>query len=518
MLYELVYPYPMKLLRLFTVRLFTPLLATLLLTSVAPANVTLPKILGDNMVLQRAKPVYIWGTADTGDAVEVKFAGQEKQARPDTTGHWQVVLDPLTASANPQEMTITATNTAQPASNGVTTLKNILVGEVWFCGGQSNMEYSVNAPSSSAPSALPTDPQLAQELQTETYPQIRLFRVEKQTRQPEIVTNGWTDCAGDALNKFSAIGFFFARNLQHALNVPVGIVGSYWGGSRLEQWVPQDAFTRLPAFAKEAAASPFRVDGRAVGDYYKSMIADLAPFTVRGMLWYQGESNIIASNDGVRYADKMQALVEFWRTLWKGQDVPFYQVQIAPYLYTTRKDMQVDKVTPLPHAADELPKLWEAQMLATRINQVELVPTTDLDSHFSNIHPSGKRTVGQRLSNLALTKVYGQTAQTWQGPLYDKLEIKGGHVVVHFANTGGKLATRDGQAPAFFEIASADGVFKTATATIAGETVILTSPDVSAPATVRMGWTETAQPNLVNAAGLPAYPFRSNGPDWHPSR
>jgi len=488
-----------------------------LVASFARANVILPKILGDNMVLQRAKPVYIWGTADAGDDVSVKFAGQEKHAQPDAAGHWQVALDPLAASATPAEMTITATNTTQPASSGVVTLKNIFVGEVWFCGGQSNMEYSVNAPSSSAPSALPTDPLLAQELQTETYPQIRLFRVQKQTRQPEIVTDGWTDCSGDALNKFSAIGFFFARNLQHALNVPIGIVGSYWGGSRLEQWIPSEAFTRLPAFAKETAVSPFRVDGRAVGDYYKSMIVGLAPFTLRGMLWYQGESNIIASNDGVRYADKMQALVEYWRSLWKDADLPFYQVQIAPFLYTTRKDMLVDKITPLPHGADELPKLWEAQMLATRINHVEVVPTTDLDSHFSNIHPAGKRTVGQRLSNLALTKVYGQTTPTWQGPLFDKLEINGSQAVVHFSNTGGKLSTRDEQPPAFFEIAGTDGVFQPATAAIAGDSVVLSNKDVAAPTSARMGWTETAQPNLVNADGLPAYPFRSNSPDWHPA-
>jgi sialate O-acetylesterase len=495
------------------------LLALLFAASATHADVTLPKILGDNMVLQRAKPVYIWGTAAVGDEVTVKFAGQEKHTQPDAAGHWQVTLDPLMASATPQEMTITATNAAQPASNGTTTLKNILVGEVWFCGGQSNMEYSVNAPSSSAPSALPTDPQLAQELQTETYPQIRLFRVQKQTRQPEIVTDGWTDCSGDALNKFSAIGFFFARDLQRALNVPVGIVGSYWGGSRLEQWIPEEAFTRLPAFANEAAASPFRVDGRAVGDYFKSMIRDLAPFTLRGMLWYQGESNIIASNDGVRYADKLQALVEFWRSLWKDQDLPFYQVQIAPFLYTSRKaDYLADRSALVVHGPDELPKLWEAQMLATRIPDVEIVPTTDLDSNFSNIHPSGKRTVGQRLTNLALTKAYGQTTPAWEGPLFDKLEIKGAQTVVHFSNTGGKLTTRDGQPPALFEFAGADGVFHPATGVLSSDAVILTSPDVTTPVTARMGWSETAQPNLVNADGLPAYPFRTNGPDWKPAQ
>ncbi len=499
-------------------RIFAALAASLFAGLTARGNVTLPKILGDNMVLQRERPVAIWGTADAGDEVTVKFAGQEKRAKPDAEGHWRVALDPLKASATPQELTITATNAAAPDKSGTVTLKNILVGEVWFCGGQSNMEYSVNAPSSSAPSALPTDPQLARELAAETYPQIRLFRVNKQTRAPEISTDGWTDCSGDALNKFSAIGFFFARNLQRALNVPVGVVGSYWGGSRLEQWVPPAAFQKQPAFAKEAAA-PGRllIDGRPAGDYFTSMIRDLAPFTLRGMLWYQGESNIIASNDGLRYADKLQALVDYWRGLWHDPSLPFYQVQIAPYLYTSRKDLLVDKVTPLPHAADELPKLWEAQFLATRLPNVEIVPTIDLDSNFKNIHPGGKRTVGQRLANLALAKVYGQKAPAWQGPLFDKLEIKDGAAVAHFANTGGKLATRDGQAPDDFEIAGADGVFQPAMAVIAGDTVTLRNDAVKEPTAVRLGWTETAQPNLVNADGLPAYPFRTNGPDWKPA-
>ncbi len=495
-----------------------------LLAATAPfalADVQLPKILGDNMVLQRARPVAIWGTAAAGDAITVKFAGQEKSATPDATGHWQVALDPLTANATPQDLTITATNAANPSSNGETKLKNILVGEVWLGGGQSNMEYPTITPSSGAPSAAASDPALVAELKTETYPQIRLFRVSKQTTQKSLVieNGGWTDCAGDALNKFSAIGFFFARNLQRELGVPVGIIGSYWGGSRLEQWVPDAAFQRLPAFAKETAApGRFLVDGRPAGDYFASMIRDLAPFTLRGMLWYQGESNIIASNDGLRYADKMQALVDYWRGLWHDQNLPFYQIQIAPFLYTTRKDMLVDKVTRLPHGPDELPKLWEAQFLATRLPNVEIVPTTDLDSHFSNINPNGKREVGQRLTNLALTKVYGQTTPAWNGPLFDKVETKDSNLIVHFTNTGGKLSTRDNQAPDPFEIAGPDGAFHSATASVAGDTVILHSDDVKAPTAARMGWSETAQPNLINKDGLPAYPFRSNGSDWKPAR
>lgn len=503
-------------------RLYTAALTVLLLAATAAnANVTLPKILGDNMVLQRERPVAIWGTAAAGDEVTVKFAGQEKHTKPDMDGKWQVLLDPLKASASAQDLIVTATNAAKPESNGEVKLKNILVGEVWFCGGQSNMEYPVGGTSAGAGPATANDSQLVEELKTETYPEIRLFRVKKQTAAKELVTdNGWTDCSGAALDNFSAVGFFFARNLQRTLKVPVGIVGSYWGGSRLEQWIPAEAFQKQPAFAKETAA-PGRllIDGRAPGDYFASMIRDLAPFTLHGMLWYQGESNIIASNDGVRYADKLQALVEYWRGLWHDQNLPFYQIQIAPFLYSSRKaDYLADRSALVVHGPDELPKLWEAQLLATRLPKVEIVPTTDLDPKFSNIHPSGKRTIGQRLANLALTKVYGQAAPAWQGPLFDKAEMVDKNLVVHFSNTGGKLSTRDRQAPALFEIAGIDGAYKPAIATITGETVVLHNDEVKAPVMARMGWSETAQPNLVNKDGLPAYPFRTNGPDWKPAK
>lgn len=500
-------------------RLYFTTLAYFFTVVGASANVTLPKILGDNMVLQRERPVAIWGTAEAGDTVTVKFAGQLKQATPDAAGKWQVTLDPLQASATPAALTVTATNAAKPESAGEVKLHNILVGEVWFCGGQSNMEYPVAVTSAGAGPATANDPALVEELKAETYPQIRLFRVNKQTAKKELATDeGWTDCAGDSLNKFSAVGFFFARNLQRALGVPVGIVGSYWGGSRLEQWVPPEAFQKQPAFAKETAnGGRLLIDGRAPGDYFTSMIRDLAPFTLRGMLWYQGESNIIASNDGVRYADKMQALVEYWRGLWHEANLPFYQIQLAPFLYSSRKaDYLADRSAVVVHGPDELPKLWEAQFLATRLPNVELVPTTDLDSRFSNIHPAGKRVVGQRLANLALTKVYGQTTPAWQGPVFDKVEFKNNQAVVHFANTGGKLSTRDSQAPNDFEIAGADGVFAPATATLVNDTVVLQSAQVAEPKAVRLGWTETSQPNLVNKDGLPAYPFRSNGPEWKP--
>jgi len=467
------------------------------------ADVTLPKIIGDNMVLQRGGPVPIWGQASPGEAVTVLFAGQQKRAVTDPTGHWQVMLDALPASAEPRDMTITGNNSLQ--------LKNILVGEVWLCGGQSNMEYAVNRSTAGAPAATSSDALLAQEIEHPDYPDIRLFRVEKKVQPPDVVSSGWTACSGDALDIFSAIGFFFARDIQRVLGVPVGVIQSAWGGSRIEPWTPADAYAPLPAFHAEtekAAGAPPKIDGVTPGNYFNAMVRPLAPFALRGVLWYQGESNIIATNDGVRYADKMQALVDSWRKIWAKNDLPFYSVQLAPYLYTRRKD-------PQPHGPDELPKLWEAQFLTLRLPHTAMVPTIDLDSNFGNIHPNGKRVVGQRLADLVLADTYGDKNILYPGPVFANLTITGNTAIVHF--DGGVLASRDQKPLTEFEIAGADGQFVTATAVIKDDTVVVSSTQVAAPVAVRFAWRETAQPNLINKDGLPAYPFRTNGPDWHPA-
>ncbi len=488
--------------KFFRRRCLYTLLAVTLGAVTAQADVALPKILSDNMVLQRELPVPIWGTAAPGEEIAVRFAGQEKKTKAGADGRWTVSLDALKASATPQELTIAGTNTV--------TLKNILVGEVWLCSGQSNMEYSINRPSSSAPAAVPVDPQLAQEIATETYPAIRLFRVEKQTRTPDLVTNGWTECSGDALSAFSALGFFFGRNLQHELNVPVGLIESSWGGSRIEPWTFPNSYAGLPAFNDANGQTLAQIDGVRPGQYINSMIRPLVPFAVRGVIWYQGESNIIATNDGIRYADKMQALVEGWRAAWNRTDLPFYSVQIAPYAYTKRPD-------PLKHSAEEEPMLWEAQWLSTQLPNTGLVPTIDLNADFSNIHPGQKRVVGKRLADLALAEAYGKTGLVYDGPTFAKMEIADGKATLRFTNTGGGLAARDGQPLSEFEIAGADGNFVAAQATLADNTVVVSSAQIAVPVAVRFGWRETAQPNLINKEGLPAYPFRTNGPDWHPA-
>ena len=472
-----------------------PLLAILL-----RADVSLPHVLGDNMVLQREQPVPIWGHAAPGEEVAVRFAGQEKRVRADAAGSWQVTLDALATSATPATLTVAGANTIE--------LKNILVGEVWLCSGQSNMEYAFGTTKPWAAAATATDPELAADLQNATHPTIRLFRVEKKLAPPEVVSDGWQVAGGEVRNQFSAVGYWFGHQLARELGVPVGMIQSAWGGSRIEEWTAGAAYAKLETILGPAGAPSFERDAKLIGRNYEGMVRPLVPFALRGVIWYQGESNLIAYHDGLRYADKMRVWIESWRAAWNRPDLPIYWVQIAPYLYSSRKD-------PLLHAADELPKIWEAQAAALALPHTGMVPTTDLVDDLANIHPSRKRPVAERLVRLALIQTYGHAGLTWFGPVFESLEIKDTSAIVRFSHPDGLLDTRDGEPPTEFEIAGADGNFTPAQAEITGEfTVRVWCAAVPHPAAVRFAWRETARPNLINGAGLPAYPFRTNAPVW----
>jgi sialate O-acetylesterase len=462
------------------------------------ADVSLPKILGDHMVLQRDRAVPVWGHAAPGEKITVRFATQEKSTDTGADGRWQISLDSLVASATPRDLTVAGSNTL--------TLHDLLVGEVWLCSGQSNMEMAVGTFTAGAQPESASDPALAEEIKTAAYPTLRLFRVEKKHQPPDVVSDGWTECRGEALARFSAASFFFGRELHQTLGVPVGLIESNWGGSRIEEWISDAAYAPLEKILGTDVPPTFERDAKLVSRDYDDMLEPLVPFALRGVLWYQGESQIIAYHDGLRYADKMNTLVTSWRAVWSQPDLPFYSVQLAPFYYSKRKD-------PLTHADDELPKLWEAQLRATAIARTGLVPITDTVDDLANIHPGKKSVVGHRLASLALADTYGRKNVAASFPVFDHLEIKGATAVVHFRSAGG-LTTRDGKSPTDFEIAGADGQFVAATATIRGDTVEVSSPRVAASATVRFGWHETARPNLQNRAGWPAYPFRSDGPAW----
>jgi sialate O-acetylesterase len=449
------------------------------------------------MVLQRELELPVWGTADSAETVTVRFGAQEKRATADPSGHWKVTLDSLPATVTPAKLTVSGKNTVE--------FSNVLVGEVWLCSGQSNMEMAVDAPAAGAQPATKWSVALAEEVKGPAQAAIRLFRVEKKLEPPDVVTAGWQECNGEARAKFSAIGYVFARELNKALGVPIGVMQSAWGGSRIEPWTPRDAYATASAFAKEAATESLSIDGVEPGKNYEAMVQPLAPFAMRGVLWYQGESNIIACNDGLRYADKMRVLIDGWRKAWHREDLPFYYVQVAPYLYSQRK-----KDAP-PHDEFELPKLWEAQARALAIAGTAMVPTNDLVDDPRNIHPGKKEIVAQRLAEVALARIYGK-GKGPALPMFEGAVFRGNDAVVHLRDTDGGLKSADGRELNEFEIAGSDGVFTPAVALLGEDRSLVTasSEKVSNPTTVRFAWHESSRPNLVTREGWPVYPFSSD--------
>jgi len=476
------------------------------------------------MVLQRDMPLPIWGWADAGEEVVVTLGDDTQRTRADAGGAWRVTLAPKQAGG-PHELRVAATNTI--------TLSDVLIGEVWLCSGQSNMEMGLTLVEDGP-----------REAASATDSRIRLFMVpNRPAGQPLRDTDGsWIASSPQSISQggwggFSAVAYFFGRELRRELDVPVGLIDATWGGTLIEPWTPKIGFERsqalrslhdevvraegeyeravvaslpaieawtratraameqggglppAPEFPRHSLASERRPTG-----LHNGMIEPLIPFAIRGVLWYQGESNAMAG-DGALYLDKMKALIDGWRRLWSQQELPFYFVQLAPFRY--------QRMDPT-----RLPEVWDGQRRALEIGSTGMVVTTDI-TDLDGIHPRNKATVGQRLALWALAKTYGRSGIVYSGPLLRSIAIEGRTVRVSFDHAEGGLASRDGQPLTWFEIAGADGRFVKAEARIDGETVVVSSPSVAEPKAVRLGWGMEAQPNLVNRAGLPASPFTS---------
>jgi sialate O-acetylesterase len=472
------------------------LLTVSFFTGTVRAQLRLPRILSDSMVLQRNQPVPVWGWSRQGERVTVKFLNQKKSAIADSSGLWRVSLEPVKESDKPASMLITGKDTA-------ITIRGILVGEVWLCSGQSNMEYMMKLQPGYKVPAKGEDIQ-KQEYLTAGNSHIRIFLVQKKLSSPDVTSKGWNVARDSALMAFSAVGYFFGKELNKALKVPVGIISSSWGGSRIEPWTPAEAYTSSPLFRNDTAKRPDVIDGSPAGRNYRSMIYPLAPFALRGFLWYQGESNCMLE-EGPRYGEKMKVLMDSWRSLWGKNNLPFYYVQLAPYYYSKRKDK-------LAHTAELLPGFWEVQAKVLEHPHTGMAVITDLVDNFSDIHPPYKWEVARRLSLWALAKDYGRAKLEYSGPVYKKMVAKGDKIELEFSHTAGKLVSNDNKPLTWFTIAGTDGIYKPARAVISGENkVVVSSEEVKEPASVRFGWNETAQPNLFNQAGLPAIPFRTSG-------
>ncbi len=429
---------------------------TLLASSRASADVKMPAIFASHMVVQRDMPLTIWGWADADESVSVSFADKTATAKADAKGRWKVSLPKFEANAKGQTMTVKGNNTVE--------LKDVLVGEVWIGSGQSNMEWSV---------ASSTKPK--ETIAAANHPTIRILHVKKvQANSPAKdvqLDRAWSVCTPKTIPNFSAVLYHFGLRLQKELDVPVGLINSSWGGSPIEPWT---------------------VEEKGSGGMHNAMIAPLQPVALRGIIWYQGESNM---SEGMGYHTKTEKLVKGWRKTFGRDDLPFYFVQIAPW----------------SKYGASLPNLWEAQTASLKIPHTGMAVVTDLVDNIDDIHPQNKVDVGNRLALWALAKTYGKKDLVYSGPLYKSMKVDEGKIRLSFAHVGGGLKSRDGKALAQFEIAGDDGKFVAAEAVIDGKEVVVSAKSVEKPTQARFGWSNVANPNLSNKEGLPASPFRTKG-------
>jgi sialate O-acetylesterase len=502
------------------------------LAAFLPAQVRLPAVIGDHMVVQQDKPVVFWGWAAKNETITVRFNGQEKKAVADGDGKWRVVFDPLRAGGAPLELTV------RGSASPEIVVRDILVGEVWLASGQSNMEWAMSWLPNPVPDILRAD-----------HPGLRLFLVPKRTAvQPrEDIDAHWMVCAPDSVRPFSAVAYYFGLELHERLGVPVGMITSAWGGTDIEPWTPPAGFAAVPEVkpllekhlakyaeyrdalgkalpawevwlrdARKALAAKAPIPAEPAQGYpfdpydnqqapttlYNGMIHALTPFAIRGAIWYQGENN---RNDGLFYEKKMEALIRGWREVWKLGDFPFYYVQLAPFNYGYDRNM---KSSPVPDML-RLPLIWEAQTNALRLPSTGMAVITDI-ANLNDIHPANKVDVSRRLALWARAKVYGEKDLVYSGPMYKSMTVESEKAKIAFDHVDGGLVANDGQPLVWFEIAGEDRVFYKAEAEISGDTVVVWSARVPAPKAVRFGWHQLAVPNLANKEGLPASPFRTD--------
>lgn len=500
----------------------TLLLAVTLCASAASqlhAAVHLPAILSDNAVLQADAPIPVWGTADAGEKVTVTLNDQHQNATAGADGRWSVTMAALKAGS-PCELSVAGTNTI--------TLKNLLVGEVWVGSGQSNMEFVLKNANDGA-----------QEAAAATFPSIRLFTVTKKTAEQPLTDCGgsWSECTPETALKFSAVAYFFGRELHQTLKVPVGLIHTSWGGTPAEAWTSHEAlnttddlkeyFTVWDKFAADlpkaqakyaqdlAAWKKAAADAKSAGTtepkapraptndshrpcaLYNGMIAPIIPYAIRGAIWYQGESN---AGQPMKYRTLLPAMIHDWRKAWGEGEFPFYIVQLANYM--PRKDEP---------AESNWAALREAQYLTSvQVKNSGLATIIDIGQG-DNIHPTNKQDVGHRLALNALAMTYGRTIE-YSGPIFKEMAVDGAKAVLSFTHLGGGLVAKGGGPLTGFSVCGADKHFVWAQASIVGETVVVTAASVTKPESVRYAWADNPECSLTNQAGLPAVPFRTDIP------
>lgn len=503
------------------------LIAASLVVSVAagslPADVRLPSIFGSNMVLQQEHANPVWGHAEAGEQVTVRIADQTWTAKADNEGNWSVKLTPLKAGG-PHELVVSGKNTVR--------FENVLVGEVWVCSGQSNMQWPVSAAN---------DPDL--EIRMANYPDIRLITVPQVgTQEPQSDFNGqWQACTPDTVRDFSAVGYFFGRQLHRTLDVPIGLIDNAWGGSAAEAWVRRDLLeaderyqpllkrwaeternyneqkqkieyeVKLAEWQVKVAAAklagrerprrPRRRGNPLAGQHrpanlYNGVLKPIIGYGIRGAVWYQGETN---AGRAYQYRHLFPLMIQQWRDEWQQGDFPFYWVQLA--------DFREEKPEP---AESDWAELREAQtMTMSKLPNTGEAVIIDLgEAH--DIHPRNKQDVAKRLARWALARDYGIDL-VYRSPVYKSMEQKAGRVVLTFDHVGGGLDTFDVRNPIGFTIAGEDRKFVAAEAKIVTpDRIEVWSDNIASPAAVRYAWADNPVCNLQNKEGLPVTPFRTD--------
>jgi sialate O-acetylesterase len=490
----------------------------------ALAELRLPNVFGDHMVLQRELPVPVWGWADAGEKVTVTFAGASVTTTADAAGNWSLKLPAMPANAESRELTVVGNNTL--------TFKDVLVGEVWLCGGQSNMESEMNwcSPEEGRAASIPT------------FRRVKAEHTLAATPQHDVKA-AWSVCANGNASGFTATGFYFARKLTQELKIPVGLLDTSWGGANITFWIPGESYKNLPAlrpqweketalaqamtktyletiekWAVEArksletkdiicARAPFMPERREFSHMFNGMVHPFAPYAIRGMLWYQGEYN---ANDGDYYFDEMHGLIKGWRDLWQQGEVPFYFVQLP----------NLDPPKDEPAGGDGWAAIRNVQTKVMTLPNTGMIVTIDV-GEAADIHPKNKLDVGERLARWALAKTYGRK-MAYSSPFFKELKIEGNMARVSFHPVGSGLMVgkKDGLKPAVedkgaklkrFAIAGEDKKWVWADAVIDGDTVLVSSPDVPHPVAVRYAYAMNPEGcNLYNKDGLPASPFRTD--------
>ncbi|MEO6184627.1 MAG: sialate O-acetylesterase [Verrucomicrobiota bacterium] len=481
-------------------------------TFFAQAEVKPHVLFSNGAVLQRGLAVPIWGSANEGEKITVQFNGQEISTTA-KNGRWLVRLKPIQAGG-PFTLTIKGANTI--------TLTNIWGGEVWLCSGQSNMGFQLSRAENAA-----------QAMATAGDSQLRLFSVPHEAADSprQDISGAWQESTSQTASNFSAVAYFFGRDLRRALKVPVGLIDSSVGGTPAEAWTSRETLAadpelkkvlelyaanvrlfdpekasadfknasqkhaekvkaatlagKTPPVAPKKATHPGATAKRPAG-LYNAMIAPLQPYALAGVIWYQGEAN---SGRAEQYQVLFPALIRNWRQAWGQGDFPFLFVQIAPY-------------------AQMKPEIREAQLItAQRVPRTAMVVTTDVGEE-TDIHPKKKEPVGARLALAASALAYGEKIE-FSGPVYASMKTQGAKVILSFTHVGGGLMAKRGDLKGF-KIAGVDGNFVPATANIDGDTVVLSNASVKNPAAVRYGWDRVPEVNLFNKDGLPATPFRTD--------